>query len=88
MCLATDRPLDEVFPARTPGGVSPFHNIFTLKTLGPFTEDEARDCILACLANTGVIFTEREIDRLLIESDCYPAALQARARALFEDKLP
>ena len=88
MCLATDRPLDEVFPARTPGGVSPFHNIFTLKTLGPFTEDEARDCVLACLANTGVTFTEREIDRLLIESDCYPAVLQARARALFEEKLP
>jgi hypothetical protein len=86
MCLATDRPLDEVFPARTPGGVSPFHNIFTLKTLGPFTEDEARDCIAACLARTGVTFTEREIDRLLIESDCYPAKLQTRARALFEEK--
>jgi hypothetical protein len=86
MCLATDRPLDEVFPARTPGGVSPFHNIFTLKTLGPFTEDEARSCIDACLAKTGVTFTEREIDRLLIESDCYPAKLQARARALFEEK--
>jgi len=86
MCLATDRPLDDVFPARTPGGVSPFHNIFTLKTLGPFTEDEARDCIAACLARTGVTFTEREIDRLLIESDCYPAKLQTRARALFEEK--
>ena len=87
MCLATDRPLDEVFPARTPGGVSPFHNIFTLKTLGPFTEDEARDCITACLARTGVAFTSREIDRLLIESRCYPADLQARARVLFEEKL-
>ena len=86
MCLATDRPLDEVFPARTPGGVSPFHNIFTLKTLGPFTEDEARDCLDACLAQTGITFTEREVDRLLIESDCYPAELQARARALFEEK--
>ncbi len=86
MCLASDRPLDEVFPARTPGGVSPFHNIFTLKKLGPFAEDEARDCILACLAKTGVIFTEREIDRLLIESNCHPGELQARASRLFEER--
>ncbi len=88
MCLATDRPLVEVFPARTPGGVSPFHNIFTVKALGPFTEAEARECIAACLANTDVTFTEREIERLLAESHCHPAKLLARAKALFEDKLP
>jgi hypothetical protein len=87
MCLATERPLVEVFPAHTPGGVSPFHNIFTVKILGPFTEAEARGCIADCLANTGATFTEREIDRLLIESDGHPAKLQARSRALFEEKV-
>ena len=46
MCLATERPLEEVFPTRTPGGVSPFYNIFTVKSLGPYTRAEARglDC--------------------------------------------
>jgi len=88
MCLATDRPLDQVFPAHTPGGVSPFHNIFTTKTLGPFTESEARDCISACLAKTDVAFTDREIERLLATSHCHPAKLLARAKTLFEDKLP
>jgi hypothetical protein len=87
MCLATERPLVEVFPSHTPGGVSPFHNIFVVKTLGPFTEAEARDCIAACLAKTGVTFTEREIERLLIESHCHPSRLQARAKVLFEEKV-
>jgi hypothetical protein len=77
-----------VFPARTPGGVSPFHNIFTVKTLGPFTESEARDLLAAQLANTDIAFTERETERLLAESHCHPARLQAGAKALFEDKMP
>jgi hypothetical protein len=87
MCLATERPLVEVFPSHTPGGVSPFHNIFVIKTLGPFTEAEARDCIATCLAKTGVTFSEREIERLLMESHCHPSKLQARAKALFEEKV-
>jgi hypothetical protein len=87
MCLASDRPLEEVFPARAPAGVSPFHNIFTVKTLGPFGEAEARDCISTCLAETGVTFTEREIERLLAESHCRPANLLAQAKVLFEDKV-
>ena len=81
------KPLEEVFPARTPGGVSPFHNIFTTKTLGPFTEAEARDCLATCLAKTGVAFTEREIERLLAESLCHPAKLLAQSKVLFEDKV-
>jgi hypothetical protein len=86
MCLATDRPLVEVFPSRTPGGVSPFHNIFTVKTLGPFSEAEARDCVASRLANTGVSFTAAEIERLLTTSEGHPATLQAQARSLFAEK--
>jgi hypothetical protein len=88
MCLSTRQPLIDVFPARTPGGVSPFHNIFTIKTLGPFSESEARGLIQACLANSGVSFSEREIQRLLAESHYHPARLQAGAKALFEEKVP
>jgi hypothetical protein len=87
MCLATDHPLVEVFPAKTPGGVSPFHNIFTVKTLGPFTETEARDCISFYLAGTGVTFSEREIERLLIESRGHPLKLQAKAREFYEEQV-
>jgi hypothetical protein len=76
-----------VFPSHTPGGVSPFHNIFVVKTLGPFTEAEAKDCIATCLTKTSVTFTPREIERLLMESHCHPARLQAKAKALFEEKV-
>jgi hypothetical protein len=86
MCLAAERPLAEVFPAQTAGGVSPFHNIFTLKNLDPFTETESREFIATRLANTPVSFSDREIERLLIESRGHPAALQAGAKALFEEK--
>ncbi len=87
MCLATERPLDEVFPTRTPGGVSPFYNIFTIKSLGPYTSREARDFLTGRVAGTGLSFTEPEIERLLTESQCHPARLQAIAKALFEQKL-
>ena len=86
MCLATERPLEEVFPSRTPGGVSPFYNIFTVKSLGPYTRPEARGLLAARGAGTGVAFTEQEIERLLTESQCHPAKLQAMAKALFEQK--
>jgi hypothetical protein len=88
MCLATDRPLVDVFPPRSPDGVSPFHNIFTVKTLGPFTESEARNWIAARLTDTPVTFTEREIEYLLAATHGHPAKLQAEARALFEVKMP
>lgn len=87
LCLATQRPLEEVFPARTPGGVSPFHNIFTRKSIGSFTEAEARAFLGVRLANTGVTFTPRETERLLAESAGHPAKLQALAKALFEEKV-
>ncbi len=87
MCVATQRPLVEVFPARAPGGVSPFHNVFTVKTLGPFREDEARDLLAARLAGTGVSFGEREVERLLAQSGCRPAELQRLAGVLFLAKV-
>ena len=86
MCLATERPLEEVFPTRTPGGVSPFYNIFTVKGLGPYSRPEAKELLAARAAGTGVAFTEQEIERLLTESQCHPAKLQAMAKALFEQK--
>jgi len=91
MALVTQRPLEEVFPARTPGGVSPFHNIFTRKTLGPFTEAEARAFLASRLEGASVAFTPPEVEHLLAESaivgGCHPAKLQRLAKALFEEKL-
>jgi len=87
LCLVSRRRLEEVFPARTPGGVSPFHNIFTVKVLGPFTDAEAREFLVARLANTGISFSEQEVERLLTESQCHPAWLQTMARALFAEKV-
>lgn len=86
MCLATQRPLEEVFPARTASGVSPFHNIFTHKIIGPFSKVEALDFLAVSLTHTGVVFTPSEIDRLLELSACHPARLQALAKTLFDRK--
>lgn len=87
MCLVTQRPLEEVFPPRLAGGVSPFHNVFTRKTLGPFTEAECRRFLTNRLAVTNITFTAREIERLLRDSQCHPAELQRLAKALFDEKI-
>jgi hypothetical protein len=87
MCVATQRPLEEVFPPRTAGGVSPFHNIFTRKMVGAFTESEARRFLTVRLQNTGITFTEREVVHLITESHCQPAKLQRLAKDLFDEKV-
>ncbi|CAG0927165.1 hypothetical protein TFLX_00399 [Thermoflexales bacterium] len=87
MCVATQSPLEEVFPPRVKGSVSPFHNIFTCKIVSPFSEVEARRFLAARLQGTGVTFTEREVARLINDSHCHPARLQQLARTLFEEKV-
>jgi len=87
MCLVTQRPLEEVFPPRLAGGVSPFHNVFTRKSIGPFSEAEGRRFLTSRLAPTSVTFSEREIERLLRDSKCQPAELQRLAKALFDEKI-
>ncbi|MBP7999869.1 MAG: serine protease [Chloroflexi bacterium] len=84
LCLASQRPLVNVFPARTTNGLSPFHNIFVEKTLGPFTEPEARTFLSQRLLETPVQFTPTEIDDLLQQSQCHPAQLQRLAKLLFD----
>lgn len=84
MCLATDRPLQEVFPARTASGVSPFHNIFVPKTIAGFSEEECRSFLATRLATTAVTFTNTEIENLIQTSAGHPAILQQMARDLFD----
>jgi len=86
MGLATQRPLVEVFPASTPVGVSPFHNIFTEKNIGPFSEAEARSYITNRLGGTGLSFTQAEIQQLLTDSQGHPANLAMMAKTLFAKK--
>ncbi len=85
MCVASQRPLEQVFPPR--GTLSDLHNIFTRKTIGSFTESEARRFVVARLQSTGISFTEREVTRLIGESKCHPAKLQHLARDLFDEKV-
>lgn len=84
MCVATQRPLVEVFLPSTPGGVSPFHNIFTTKLVPPFTPAEARAFLNERLASAGVRFSGAEIEHLLQESQGHPARLQKLAKELYE----
>lgn len=86
LCLATCRPLIEIFPPRTAGGLSPFHNIFHLKALGPFSPGEARQMLVGRTAGSGVTFSETEIGRLLAESQCHPAHLQRLAYRRFAER--
>lgn len=86
LCLATQSPLADLFPARTPGGVSPFHNIFTGKVLGPFTAHEAREFLAARLAGSPIQFTQAETAHLLAESGGHPGKLQRLAKALYTEK--
>ncbi len=84
MCVASQRPLEKVFPPR--GTMSDLHNILPPKTIGPFTPDEARSFLTARLLGTGITFAEREIARLIAESICHPAKLQRLAKDLFDEK--
>jgi hypothetical protein len=86
LCLATQRPLVEVFAPRVAGGVSPFHNIFTIKQLGPFSEAEAREFLHRRLQSTDIGFSQEEIDRMVTESGGRPSVLQRLAYGLFEMK--
>lgn len=86
LCLATQRPLVEVFPPRTAVGLSPFHNVFTGHQLGPFSEDEARRFLAWRLRGTGVAFSPSETAQLLAKSAGHPARLQRLAWHLFAAK--
>jgi hypothetical protein len=86
MLLATRRHLLDVFPSWTPGGVSPFYNIFATKIIGPFSDTEARLFLSSRLTLTGLTFSEAEIEQLLAQSQGHPAQLQRLAKALFAEK--
>ena len=55
--------------------------------MGPFSEAEGRRFLTGRLSATGVTFSEREIERLLRDSQCQPAELQRLAKALFDEKI-
>jgi hypothetical protein len=85
MCVATRRRLEEIFPPS--GMTSPFHNIFTIKALGPFSVEECREFLAQRLSVSRVRFTPEEVDRLVRESQGYPGKLQRMAKELFEEHI-
>jgi len=84
LAVASHRPLEEVLPAR--GKTSPFHNVFTEMRLPPFADEVAAAFLRSRLAETGVQFTDAEVQRLVSESGGHPARLQRLAYRLFEAK--
>ena len=85
LCLATHRPLIEVFAPRSPGALSPFHNVFTEKPLSGFTPAEMRDFLAQRLRDTGATLNDDDLAHLLAASaGGHPARLQAAARRWFD----
>ena len=72
-------PAGTSLPARR-GTLSDLHNIFTRKTIGAFTEAEARRFLAARLQNTGVAFTEHDVACLITESNCHPRSCSKQRR--------
>jgi hypothetical protein len=87
VCLATRLSLVEVFPTRIPQGLSPFHNIFTIKHIDVFSETEIRSFLSTRLIGTGIAFSDDEIERLIEETKGHPGRLQQMAREMFEQRL-
>jgi hypothetical protein len=85
LAVASYRPLDAVFPPGSP--TSPFHNIFTVKRVEPFSSEESRAYLAERLAGTGVNWTPEEIAALLNESGGCPGRLQRAAARLYERDL-
>ena len=83
LCIASQKPLDEVFPTQL-NDVSPLHNIFSVKKMSPFSEEVAGAFLNTRLVQTGVQFSDMEVERLLQESKGHPARLQRLARQLFK----
>ena len=83
LCIASQKPLDELFVTATTH-VSPFHNIFTVKRMTPFSPESASTFLRTRLAATHVQFSDGEIEMLLQESKRHPAKLQALAWQLFQ----
>ena len=86
LLVASQQPLDVIFPPMHPGGTSPFHNLFMQQTLSGFSRQEARDFLAQRLANTGVAFADAEIEELIAASNGHPARLQELAHALYRNK--
>ena len=82
--LVTQRPLIQVFPPRSASGVSPFHNVFSHRSVERFSDEEALTLLRERLAESGVAFSDGEIADLLRECAGHPAQLQRRAREVFE----
>jgi hypothetical protein len=63
---------------------SPFFNIFANINVGLFSADEAKQLIARSLADTGVTFSEDEIDAICRLAGYHPYFLQAACYFLFE----
>ena len=81
LCTATRHALEEVFPADRL--ISAFHNIFTVKWLGNFSQEESLAFLDWALRAYPLQFTASEKMSLYEQSQGHPAQLQQAAKAMF-----
>ena len=65
---------------------SPFFNIFSTRSLGPLTQDEARELILVPSRRVGYPFTEAEAEWVLTLAGKHPFFVQRVCHKLFEER--
>ncbi|MEM7111594.1 MAG: AAA family ATPase [Chloroflexota bacterium] len=86
-CVATQQPMEIAFAPRPGHKLSPFHNVFMSRQLGPFSDAEARHLLTTKLQPFPNLFSLREIEELLTASKLHPAKLQQAAHQLFQQKI-
>jgi hypothetical protein len=82
LVIASRSPLAYLFPD-SPELNSPLAGICQPLRVEPFSPDVARVFLLHRLQNTGVVFSESQIDKLIVESQGNPGRLQQAAATLY-----
>ncbi len=65
---------------------SPFFNIFLTHRLEALTQDEARELIVVPAQRAGILFSEQEIQWVLVQAGRHPFFIQRVCHYLFEEK--
>lgn len=86
LCVASQRPMVEVFPPLVEEGVSPFHNVFIEWRVPLFSEAQTTAFLHWRLQGTGVVFNPAELAHIWQTSRGNPAQVQRAAWRLFREK--
>jgi hypothetical protein len=87
LVLASRNPLSSVFEDNQKTMTSPLAGICIEEILALWSEETVRDFIAARLQNTGISFSEAEINQLKIATNGHPKKLMIHCRELYDQKL-